>query len=426
MLSRFFFFDFFLLSRNITSSGEMEEVEEDEKARERVSFGRWSRRAVVVVLLSAACLSTLALWVKDDPHSRRLLQLNSSEKELKLANDEIRGYDSQLRIGRAPVDLHSVARQTELWNAAANDEVHLVNGRLTQAVAFPEKIHAVDENPDDEKSEEADASKMRDIVAAAGSTTKALATALKEEEHLKAKLRLEKELAKEGQVQRLDLKPKSSTGADAKALKNQAAVESPAEQIVEEIAEDPAKLVKCLNWLQEQGATQAEALSKCIATLKKEKDTEVTTYTKVVETDSPGEVNAAGTKQIKQQALVTRSDVPRSQWDNISEWGPAVVFVEQARAETQNMPAAPGLGKVPESLQKFVAESNALQTHDDAPLLDYSDTPAAEVQAWQNFAAHLQGASGEAYMAHLEKRGTEAEARQVLSLLALLVQKYKY
>lgn len=51
------------------------------------------------------------------------------------------------------------------------------------------KIHALDENPDDEKSEEADASKMRDIVAAAGSTTKALAKALKEEEHLKAKLR---------------------------------------------------------------------------------------------------------------------------------------------------------------------------------------------------------------------------------------------
>jgi hypothetical protein len=52
-------------------------------------------------------------------------------------------------------------------------------------VRLETKMHAVDENPDDEKSEEADALKM----AAAGSTTKALPKALKEEEHLKAKRR---------------------------------------------------------------------------------------------------------------------------------------------------------------------------------------------------------------------------------------------
>jgi hypothetical protein len=54
-------------------------------------------------------------------------------------------------------------------------------------VRLETKMHAVDENPDDEKSEEADALKM----AAAGSTstTNALAKALKEEEHLKAKRR---------------------------------------------------------------------------------------------------------------------------------------------------------------------------------------------------------------------------------------------
>jgi len=52
------------------------------------------------------------------------------------------------------------------------------------------KIHALDDNPDDEKSEDAHALKM----AAAGSTstTNALAKALKEEEHLKAKRRRSK------------------------------------------------------------------------------------------------------------------------------------------------------------------------------------------------------------------------------------------
>ena len=57
-------------------------------------------------------------------------------------------------------------------------------------VQLQKKIHALDEKPDDENSEEADASKMRDM--AAGSTTKALAKALKEEEYLKAKLRRQK------------------------------------------------------------------------------------------------------------------------------------------------------------------------------------------------------------------------------------------
>jgi hypothetical protein len=57
-------------------------------------------------------------------------------------------------------------------------------------VRLQTKIHALDDNPDDEKSEDAHALKM----AAAGSTstTNALAKALKEEEHLKAKRRRSK------------------------------------------------------------------------------------------------------------------------------------------------------------------------------------------------------------------------------------------
>ena len=73
-----------------------------------------------------------------------------------------------------------------------------------------------------------------------------------------------------------------------------------------------------------------------------------------------------------------------SQWDNVTEWGPDVKYVEQARAETQHMPEPEAVGTMPDGLQKFVAETNGLRDHDTAPLLDVKDEPPAEVKA------HLQ------------------------------------
>ena len=70
-----------------------------------------------------------------------------------------------------------------------------------------------------------------------------------------------------------------------------------------------------------------------------------------------------------------------SQWDNVTDWGPDVKYVEQARAETQHMPEPEAVGTMPDGLQKFVAETNGLRDHDTAPLLDVKDEAPAEVKA---------------------------------------------
>ncbi len=170
----------------------------------------------------------------------------------------------------------------------------------------------------------------------------------------------------------------------------------------------------------------AEVLAKCIAAVEADKDT--TTTVTVVEgkpeqdadkeekeenTESSNKATSARAKLAsarRPQALkLTRSDVPMSQWDNVTEWGPDVQYVEQARAETQQMPQPEPLGTMPDGLKQFVTEINGLRDHDDAPLLGAKDEPPAEVKAWQDFAQHMQNSGGEAYMQHIKNGGSSAD-----------------
>lgn len=95
---------------------------------------RGPRLAAVAVLLSAACCATVALWMGDAPRGgpqNAMLEEEAATRELALANAEILGYSTQLQIGREPAATSGSGRQTQLWNAAENDEVHVTNGRLT-------------------------------------------------------------------------------------------------------------------------------------------------------------------------------------------------------------------------------------------------------------------------------------------------------
>jgi len=171
----------------------------------------------------------------------------------------------------------------------------------------------------------------------------------------------------------------------------------------------------------------AEVLAKCIAAVEADDDTTTTvTVDKgkqgqdadkkkegkdTESSDKPASASAKLPSARRPQALtLTRSDVPMSQWDNVTEWGPDVQYVEQARAETQQMPQPQPVGSMPDGLKQFVTEIDGLRDHDDAPLLDAKDEAPAEVKAWQEFAQHMQSAGGaEAYMQHIKDGGSSAD-----------------
>ena len=169
-----------------------------------------------------------------------------------MANAEIRGYDSELRFGAPLQELaSSAARKTQLWNAAANDEVHLTqDGQLTQAMPFPVKMHQIDENPADD--DVAVTTHVRKMVEKAGSEAQALANAAKEEERLKAELgekkmaetlyQLQQQVAQQRQ-QHQQLLKEIQEEEQKKRKKGDKLTQV-------EIAEDPAKLLDCLERLQ--------------------------------------------------------------------------------------------------------------------------------------------------------------------------------
>lgn len=94
---------------------------------------RRMRALAVGALLAAACCSVVALqWARETlPHGRA--ELSQASNQLAAANAEIRSYASELSVGRAPAPARERAgRKTQLWNAAANDEVKVDrHGRLT-------------------------------------------------------------------------------------------------------------------------------------------------------------------------------------------------------------------------------------------------------------------------------------------------------
>ncbi len=95
---------------------------------------RRARALAVGVLLAAACCSTVALWVREEHGLARPAALAVQSRQLAAADAEIRDYASELSVGRAPAPAAREApgRKTKLWNAAANDEVHVDrHGRLT-------------------------------------------------------------------------------------------------------------------------------------------------------------------------------------------------------------------------------------------------------------------------------------------------------
>lgn len=97
-----------------------------------------------------------------------------------------------------------------------------------------------------------------------------------------------------------------------------------------------------------------------------------------------------------------------SQWDNVTEWGPDVQWVDQARAEVQAPPQQDGLGEVPESLQPLVDEVHTLQNEGDTVEISIKDEPPSDVAAWQAFADKVKDGTttGDAYMAHIKAGGS--------------------
>jgi len=169
---------------------------------------------------------------------------------------------------------------------------------------------------------------------------------------------------------------------------------------------------------------EADAMDKCISAVEGEDDTVVSVSQKQTKTPKMTQKSA--------EALVTRSDVPMDQWENISDWGPDVQWVEQARAETQQMPKPGPVGTMPDTLQQFVTETNGISTQvqQDQHPVTYKDEAPPYVVAWQNFAANLANSSttGEGYIKHLRSGGNVANyvsnpvqvAPQVLQGRALL------
>jgi len=76
----------------------------------------------------------------------------------------------------------------------------------------------------------------------------------------------------------------------------------------------------------------SEAMAKCIARVEKDADTTVT-VTDGKETEQPRMKGQA------QGLTLTRSDVPMSQWDNVTEWGPDVAWVDQVPLSTSLPPS---------------------------------------------------------------------------------------
>ena len=105
----------------------------------RLQVERRARVLAVGALLAAACCSTVALWVREEhglarPAALEMRAAAAQSRQLAAADAEIRGYASELGTGRAPAPAprEAAGRKTQLWNAAANDEVHVDrHGRLT-------------------------------------------------------------------------------------------------------------------------------------------------------------------------------------------------------------------------------------------------------------------------------------------------------
>jgi hypothetical protein len=94
---------------------------------------RRMRALAVGALLAAACCSTLALQWARETSPNGSAELSQASNQLAAANAEIRSYASELSVRRAPAPARERAgRKTQLWNAAANDEVKVDrHGRLT-------------------------------------------------------------------------------------------------------------------------------------------------------------------------------------------------------------------------------------------------------------------------------------------------------
>ena len=123
----------------------MEEVEAQTQGEIRIATSRREdppmqaessrrmRALAVGALLAAACCSTLALQWARETLPNGSADLSQASNQLAAANAEIRSYASELSVRRAPAPARERAgRKTQLWNAAANDEVKVDrDGRLT-------------------------------------------------------------------------------------------------------------------------------------------------------------------------------------------------------------------------------------------------------------------------------------------------------
>ena len=106
----------------------------------------------------------------------------------------------------------------------------------------------------------------------------------------------------------------------------------------------------------------SEAMAKCIARVEKDADTTVT-VTDGKETEQPRMKGQA------QGLTLTRSDVPMSQWDNVTEWGPDVAWVDQVPLSIY----------LPPSLPPFLLALSRSLSPSPSPLLCLSILPDVEL-----------------------------------------------
>ena len=391
-------------------------------ATPETACGRRTRAAVVAIVLGAACVSTLALYVGDARASRTPVPITA----LAARSGEVRLYEAEMgHLGgtaarvvpvRGP-ESQTEARKISLWNAAADDEVHVRrNGRLSSGVLFPAARRGVDEKTAD--MGDTMSPKIDSLVAQAGSESGALEKAIEQDERLRKELAAQKRAAAAAVKQN----PRSQQLLAAAAGGPAPAFEStmPALKTVG-VQEDPQEMADCLQEMKDIGMKEAEAVAKCIKSVQKDDNTITTVDEDAVKPATNGGVSGGrgqedqakaahlGVRRInRKQALLTRSDVPMSQWDNVTEWGPDVQWVDQARAEVQAPPQPDGLGEVPESLQPLVDEVHTLQNEGDTVEISIKDEPPSDVAAWQAFADKVKDGTttGDAYMAHIKAGGS--------------------
>ena len=388
-------------------------------ATPETACGRRTRAAVVAIVLGAACLGTLALYVGDARAPVPITALAARSDEVRLYEAEmghLGGTAARVVPVRGP-ESQTEARKISLWNAAADDEVHVRrNGRLSSGVLFPVARGGVDEKTAD--MGDTMSPKIDSLVAQAGSESGALEKAIEQDERLRKELAAQKRAAAAAvkQAPHSQQLLAAAAGGPAPALEST----MPALKTVG-VQEDPQEMADCLQEMKDIGMKEAEAVAKCIKSVQKDDNTVTTVDEDAVKPATKGGVSGGrgqedqakaahlGVRRInRKQALLTRSDVPMSQWDNVTEWGPDVQWVDQARAEVQAPPQPDGLGEVPESLQPLVDEVHTLQNEGDTVEISIKDEPPSDVAAWQAFADKVKDGTttGDAYMAHIKSGGS--------------------